>query len=69
LAQLAVDGLQTPTLSLGIASYPSDAARPDEMIRLADAALYAAKQAGRNVTVRYSPLNNMLPESSQPDST
>jgi hypothetical protein len=39
------------------------------MIRLADAALYAAKQAGRNVTVRYSPLNNMLPGSSQPDST
>jgi diguanylate cyclase (GGDEF)-like protein len=69
LAQLPVDGLQTPTLSLGIASYPSDAARPDEMIRLADAALYAAKQAGRNVTVRYSPLNNMLPGSSQPDST
>jgi diguanylate cyclase (GGDEF)-like protein len=69
LAQLPVDGLQTPTLSLGIASYPSDAARPDEMIRLADAALYAAKQAGRNVTVRYSPLTNMLPESSRPVST
>lgn len=69
LAQLPVDGLQTPTLSLGIASYPSDAARPDEMIRLADAALYAAKQAGRNVTVRYAPLTNMLAESSRPVST
>ncbi|HSO60645.1 MAG TPA: GGDEF domain-containing protein [Desulfobacterales bacterium] len=66
LAQLPVEGLQTPTLSLGIASYPADAARPEELIRLADAALYAAKQAGRNLTVRYSPLHNMLPDSSRP---
>lgn len=66
LAQLPVEGLQTPTLSLGIASYPADAARPEELMRLADAALYAAKQAGRYLTVRCSPLHNMLPDSSRP---
>jgi hypothetical protein len=36
------------------------------LIRLADAALYAAKQAGRNLTVRYLQLHNMLPDSSGP---
>ena len=69
LERLPVNGLPTPTLSLGIASYPSDATRLDEIIRLADAALYEAKQAGRNVTVRYSPLITTVPESLQTDRT
>jgi diguanylate cyclase (GGDEF)-like protein len=69
LELLPVNGLQTPTLSLGIASYPSDATRLDEIIRLADAALYEAKQAGRNVTIRYSPLITVVPESLQTDPT
>jgi diguanylate cyclase (GGDEF)-like protein len=55
LEQLRVDDLPTPTLSLGIAGYPEDAARPDELILRADTALYAAKQAGRNSVVTYSP--------------
>jgi diguanylate cyclase (GGDEF)-like protein/PAS domain S-box-containing protein len=37
--------------SVGIAMYPSDAAAPDELLRSADQAMYAAKQGGRN---RYS---------------
>ncbi|MBI5710001.1 MAG: sensor domain-containing diguanylate cyclase [Candidatus Eisenbacteria bacterium] len=36
------------TISLGVASYPSDAADSNGLIRAADRALYAAKQHGRN---------------------
>jgi diguanylate cyclase (GGDEF)-like protein len=37
-----------PTLSAGVASYPDDAQSRDRLFQLADLALYAAKQAGRN---------------------
>ena len=36
------------TLSMGIALFPEDGAAPREVLSSADAALYAAKQAGRN---------------------
>lgn len=36
------------TLSLGVAAYPDHGAQADELLRLADTALYAAKAAGRN---------------------
>lgn len=36
------------TISIGIAHYLPDAVSPDELIRRADAALYWAKEAGRN---------------------
>jgi len=36
------------TCSLGIASYPDHALKEEELLRIADAALYSAKNAGRN---------------------
>jgi diguanylate cyclase (GGDEF)-like protein len=41
------------TLSLGIASYPADGKDKQLLIERADQALYAAKQSGRNRSVRY----------------
>ena len=39
------------TLSVGTATYPDDAATREELVRLADRALYAAKHGGRNRAV------------------
>ncbi len=36
------------TISLGVAVFPDEAANKDELIRLADNALYSAKRAGKN---------------------
>ena len=44
-------GDQTPTLtcSIGVSVYPVDAIDPSALIKQADTAMYAAKEAGRNV--------------------
>jgi ribose transport system ATP-binding protein len=39
------------TMSVGVACYPDDAKNEEELIRLADQALYRAKKEGRNRTV------------------
>jgi two-component system cell cycle response regulator len=39
---------RTVTISAGVAAYPDHGASRDDLIRAADSALYAAKQAGRN---------------------
>jgi diguanylate cyclase (GGDEF)-like protein len=44
------------TISLGIATYPADGPAKETLIERADQALYAAKAAGRNRTVRYADL-------------
>ena len=43
------------TMSFGIAAYPADGEDPDELLRAADGALYAAKALGRDRAVVHSP--------------
>jgi diguanylate cyclase (GGDEF)-like protein/putative nucleotidyltransferase with HDIG domain len=42
------------TISIGVVSYPEDARASDDMLQLADEALYAAKTLGRDRAVLYS---------------
>ncbi|GAI96513.1 unnamed protein product, partial [marine sediment metagenome] len=51
------------TVSIGIASWPTDGVMKEEIIARADAALYRAKQAGRNRTCLSSELDK--PETSK----
>ncbi len=41
--------------SVGVAIFPRHSTRADELIRLADHAMYGAKKAGRNRIVTYEP--------------
>lgn len=42
------------TLSIGVASFPSDGGTPDEILHAADMALYQAKRSGRNQVAVFS---------------
>jgi diguanylate cyclase (GGDEF)-like protein len=49
VARIEVPGLERKvTASLGLACYPLDAGDAETLVRMADRALYAAKNAGRN---------------------
>jgi diguanylate cyclase (GGDEF)-like protein len=54
LARLKVGNLPPITVSLGIATYPTDGTDIEDLIKKADAAMYAAKRAGRNQSRKYS---------------
>jgi diguanylate cyclase (GGDEF)-like protein len=54
LSEMKFDNLPSVTISLGIATFPHDGTDPEDLIRKADAALYAAKRAGRNRVVKYT---------------
>jgi diguanylate cyclase (GGDEF)-like protein len=43
--------LEKITLSIGVSSYPEDGDSPSNLLRIADAALYRAKNDGRNRVV------------------
>jgi diguanylate cyclase (GGDEF)-like protein len=47
--------LAAMTFSAGIAAAPEHGSTPEELLRAADDALYAAKQAGRNQILTYQP--------------
>jgi GGDEF domain-containing protein len=40
--------LPTPSVSIGVASFPEDGRNPEMLVARADAALYRAKREGRN---------------------
>jgi diguanylate cyclase (GGDEF)-like protein len=51
------------TISVGVASFPDDAADAESLVRAADAALYEAKHAGRNCVVLATPTKSSTPMS------
>lgn len=54
-APYAIDGAEAVVgVSIGIAWYPEDGLSADDLLRHADAALYAAKRGGRNAIRVYS---------------
>ena len=53
IAQWEVRGASRVTVSAGVAQWPSSGPNVDEAFRAADAALYAAKQQGRNRVVMH----------------
>jgi diguanylate cyclase (GGDEF)-like protein len=54
LAKVELEDLPPITISLGIATYPSDGTDLEELIKRADAAMYEAKQQGRNKVVKFT---------------
>ena len=54
LAKVKLEGLPPITISLGIATYPTDGTDIEDLIKKADAAMYEAKQRGRNKAVKFS---------------
>ena len=60
LSELKLEDLPPVTISLGIATFPHDGTDAEDLIKKADAAMYAAKRAGRDQVVKYTP-NIKLP--------
>ncbi len=53
-SRIKFEDLPQITISLGVATYPFDGTDLQDLIKKADAAMYAAKQTGRNKVVRYT---------------
>ena len=52
--QTQLENLPPITMSLGVSTFPEDGTTIEELIKKSDAAMYAAKQDGRNQTVKYT---------------
>lgn len=55
LVELSNQNAIQVTASLGLAIWPDDGTEPDSLLRHADQAMYAAKQSGKNLLLRYQP--------------
>jgi diguanylate cyclase (GGDEF)-like protein len=66
LSASSVPGIGTVTVSLGVATFPDDAGSEEELVRVADERLYAAKAAGRNCVVATSPEHSARREAAGP---
>jgi two-component system cell cycle response regulator len=54
IAAMELGNLPKITISMGVATFPEDGRTADELLQKADAALYAAKNKGRNRVVGYT---------------
>jgi diguanylate cyclase (GGDEF)-like protein len=54
IQQAFAGGMGELTMSLGVAAFPKDAAKPEALIQAAASALFLAKELGRNRAVVYS---------------
>jgi len=61
LASSSIPTVGTVTVSMGVATAPEDAAAEEELVRVADARLYAAKARGRNQVCAMAPGDPVRP--------
>ncbi len=54
LDKAKLENMPPITVSFGIATFPADGRDVEDLIKKADAAMYAAKQTGRNKSVKYA---------------
>jgi len=66
-AEIDLGHLPKITISLGIAAYPIDGTEVEDLIKKADAAMYAAKQAGRNRVMKFGNDTKLIREKASAD--
>jgi len=64
-SKLKFENLPQITISLGIATFPFDGKQPEDLLKKADAAMYAAKRAGRNQVAGYTRDGRLMRDSKQ----
>lgn len=54
------------TLSAGVAAFPDDSRSPDELVKMADEAMYQAKREGKNRVVAWAEMQKNAAEKKEP---